>query len=583
MNATTLFLFITRAVQLNSTWTKSLTTICQDYFDPYLTAVFTDGTILLTDKIFQTLGPVIIYDVNNSAPEAQQKFTKSRNVLIFQTSPKTSINLNQYFFFNAHGRILITTPDSPKEWLDNLWTRTQAINAVVLTMDTLKLHTWFPYTADDCRTVGSITELSEDVFPEKLGSNLNNCDLRIVSAEIYPFNVDETDGNFQNGVETNIIKTFASKYNLTRTLIKTEPEFYWAGIVPGYGPMGALRFMYENLGDFAIAGIALNYDFLQYADASLPFFEDSLSWFVPIPNFIPSVEKIPRTISGNYRVYLSITIVLITTVSGLLAHCKGTSKMDTVFNSIRAYIFSPVIMPRNRILRLLIMFTYFFSMHVTIAFQAALIYLLANDVSEVPITDITQALDRNMKFYFYDYHRHLINQSGTGSFLTNTIMQKHLYNFDQSPDYSAFAFNKTGVFLGPKESTAFYLKSYFKVIDQYGRSILTPLKEAFSSYLNVLLAVKGHPLLPLFERTCQQLNEAGIINWWMVRIASEGTVSVTKENVPLSIEDLIGAFILLGIFLLFSLITFVLELLMNKFFKWRGKGLRKKRAVNFLK
>lgn len=570
MNSTLLFTLVLKSYNVDD-FSATVSKVRESYMHDSVTAIFLDNkTRLLPElsaslKELATSGTVFVYNVDLAiSPDFKLCFPKPKNTVLYLDDQRLEdhlVQLRENTLWNARSRVLVLARNNVREWLDKLWKHTRAATSVVV-LSPPSFFTWLPYHQEECSDVITITKLAfSSLFSPRITSgDLNNCPLKVETRMIFPLVLQ----NFEDGVEINVIRSFSKKHNLNLQFVPEE-EFFWATIKGNGRPGGALKMIYENRVDVAFAGVTRLWEYSRFSDMSSSYFEDYLSWYVPVPNFIPNIEKLQRSLPPNDWYLIIIAFMLLTGSSILVTVMKKSGAVtDCVLNCVRAFLNSSCNMPSFRLLIFLYMILYFSSLHITTVYQSALIYMLSNQVLEKPISRIDQALDQNLEFHFYDIHRSLVVNSE--SYLLQQIFKRNLTYFSRVPEYHLFLPQKKGLFLGPRAPTLFYLKRGGWV-DNHGRIMGSALREPFMANHNIMLTPPGHPLTLLLDFTIRQLVEGGFPQWWVAKFAEHSVDRFSRKNVPLSADGLVAAFMLLGIFLAISVWLFFFEIFWIFFMK----------------
>lgn len=136
------------------------------------------------------------------------------------------------------------------------------------------------------------------------------------------------------------------------------------------------------------------------------------------------------------------------------------------------------------------------------------------------------------------------------------------------------AFNKTAFMLFSRFHMEFTTTGRYQ--DRNGKSLFGWLP--FMAYTVCFYISPGNPLQDILTNTILKFQSAGLIDFWMKSINQEhGTVSLREDNdddgdqqelQPLSIRHLEGAFLFHFIFSMFSVVVFLLEVIIyHKFNK----------------
>lgn len=459
-----------------------------------------------------------------------------------------------------------------------LWHHARVANVIMLSSDRI-LYTWFPYQKNKCNQnitavqVGICTDgelnHSNELFPLKFGSNLNNCSVYAITSIVYPYvGVDPSTGQVKDGIEVSIVNTFIEKYGgkLEYLRLPAGEPFYTYDDSQS-SKQGASRLLSSYQADFAFGSMFQSSQHSTYGDVlQLPHSNDELIWFIPQPQEIPPAKNVYRAFESEVWVLVSLALVSIAIIFYLTEKAiKGDKWPELSFQLLYAAAITlnyPVAMPKTLLLKSFLMIGFIYGLHVVTAYQSSLISFLTKPIMENPIESVKEGIAKGLIPYMYEPHRPYIELEGFPD--QQLILQKGRHIFRTEMKFQFMTTFQDKMILGVRSTTLFYLTWTGKV-DENKQLLVRLLEPGVLSFYVTIVCSRGNPLKENLETTVNQLIESGLKEKWKDSLLenNELVISLDKHK-PLTTESLTGTFFILLAGITAGFLMFLAEITYRK-------------------
>ncbi|KAJ9597408.1 hypothetical protein L9F63_011729 [Diploptera punctata] len=472
--------------------------------------------------------------------------------------------------------------------IENIQAIKQSINGV------LDVYTWFPYSNQtNCREVTSITLINKwsvndgffinnnDLYPEKIGTNLHMCPLIISSIECPPLimkpklvkleDSNETQLIFTEGTEVDIIKLITRSLNMSVIYIAKEDM--------GIGVNSSairLRDLMDNKADISIRGWLLERESVTIADPTLSYYMESMKWFVPCAQKLPQSTSIVRV----FKFSLWITFFVSLFVSAFIFVCieklyrfEKCSKFTTVTASISNMWavmlgISVSSMPTRVSLRMYFICWVVYCLGINTIFQAFMVTFLVDSGYEHQISSLDELYTQNLDHILLPGHEAYFRD--VSDIQSKTVLKNRKACNDLTS--CNLSLRKSAKFRNISVIWSEGLMKYMildGLVDKAGKPLLcTFFGSTVSTTNTVMYLVKGSPLLQRVNDVISRVIEAGMYYQWVemfyhglqIKARVIGLASLADDYYNLNMEHMQSPFYLLLIGLCIALVIFIVEL-----------------------
>jgi hypothetical protein len=389
----------------------------------------------------------------------------------------------------------------------------------------IQLFTWFPYTSPthcDKLTEAVLLDrwnsdgefiLKVNLFLEKVPKTFHKCSTKIISF-IYPPAVMENSEKRYTGLEVKLVDLLFERLNLTAQYIvspNTKDTFY-----PLFTE--SIEQLEPASSDIAIGALPFHASIFGIAEATIPYLNIRVTWYVPCPKPISCWTTIHKIFSPVVWACFGAVAILAVTVMWLLANYDTQSNVreSANYKTIMYCIYNVwavltgVSVPQKPIsLSLRIFFTawVWYSFAMTTVYQAYFIGLLVNPGFEKSITTLNELLESGIEYGY----------SGNTGYL----------NFSD-PTYDIIKKNrKTCKSIYKCLQRVIERKDFATIFDsfhaEYFKTILLfhnihvqvcSLEEDIIPFRVSMFMAKGNPLLHRFNTVITRIFEAGLYEKW---------------------------------------------------------------------
>ncbi|PSN52611.1 Ionotropic receptor 198 [Blattella germanica] len=519
--------------------------------------------------------------------------------------------------WNPRGRFLVvivlaeamnTTDILVKDILTTLWQwKLTNVNIILSASDslnsssqTIKLYTWFPYSAPNkCSTVQDVviidtwsTELyagfkdNTNIFPVKIVNNLHNCPIKastfpleMVSGKMTVHEGSSPKITYSEGWEVEFLELVAEHLNTTLTYLPPPPNNErWGNLEDDGTFTGLLGDLVYNRADMGFAAWPLHPRMLLVVDPTKPYLRDGWVWWVPCAKKIPRWRSIFMVFSTGTWTAVLLWILFAVIIMVLLArNTKGGGiqewdiykRVPICLSCILSIVLgvSVAVMPRTQSLRLFFISWVWYCFAMTTVFQAFFITFLINPGLEHQVNTFEEILKSGVSFGYNPLIDAIVSDS------ESEVRNRRLACNDNNkpPCLDWVAYNRNFSLLLSATFMDYILTRWY--LDENGKPLICQAGDTFYGTHYVTYMNKGHPLLEQMNRMITRVIEAGFNAQLMergmekqrIQAAAKEREVYSDEYNNLSLDYLQGAFLIhiCGVFL--SFIAFLGELFGNRF------------------
>lgn len=560
---------------------------------------------LLLEKLYSLGYWNILIKMTNERFYYNSKFIESADCYIVIVGSTLELNNNLMHLkntssWNAHAKFIIISYESSnihvlRESVTVLWNY-YVINFVILMQQlnsSVYIFTWFPYENNDCGTNFENTReldscefgkfnTNDVLFPNKIPQDMHGCLLRVISVVWPPYVIsppdkiinDETAIHLNNGYDVLLINVLAQKMNLTVKFYSFEQPENFGEIYPNGTLTGLLQKLFLKKCDIGIGAMYPSRERHKYFDHSVPYLQDMIAWTVPVSK--------PVSKWMNYLVlltpYTMIFCVILIIISCFLVYLLARNRPEhSLFHSISSCLVAVLaisffnntfIEPRFSILRIFMLIWVFYSIHVGILFQTALMHSFSSPSTEPQLNNMKDLITSGMKYSFKEQTLIYFKLSNTSE--DKAILVKYELCSTMYPCLMQVADVRKGA-IAISRSYLDYTQDLYRDLD--GNSKIYTFDENIVTLPVEILMVKGFPLKRRFNELILRCKQAGLFELWSSNVLKRSDqnkradIDNKDEKKPafqLTTKHLFGAFFILGVGLIWSTIIFIFEIYYNR-------------------
>lgn len=453
-----------------------------------------------------------------------------------------------------------------------LW-KNQVYNVLTVTNDNqlLRMHTFMPFNQNSCENTspvfvnvyrnGKFSNETRNLFPPKM-KNLHGCSIRVsTSNDSKPFVIVNYFPNGTmtfKGSEITNLEALAESLNFKLNFTGIGGESFLSS--DGTLKNGAMKFLFDDLADISAAQWWLSLARLQYFDSTISYYSESAVFSIPPGHELTSVEKLVYPFSVTVWI-LIVTVFLI----GLLvirSVNKKQEKFRTLFygegvqhpvlNLFNAFVGgAQTKLPKNSFARQLLMIFLLYSLVIRTLYLGSFVQLLNLSVRHKEVQSIDEMIEQKFTFYFEEEISQFLNLPDAMKKLSQEASYQKIVEIERR--------QRTEYFKGATG------RSYEKTL--YSNKVnpkdqqIRMCKEAFFMNPIVIYTRKNFFLLSALNEKISVFLSAGLIDFWHFREFDYHDTTMEEIHYPqkLTIENLEGSFLMLGLGFGISFFVFVIE------------------------
>lgn len=479
--------------------------------------------------------------------------------------------------WNGRARILVIVIEdigegAVRKIMEEIWAATKAINIAIMLIvkDNIRIFKYYPYSNSK---IQEIEELGE-MFGDRIPKNFNGSVLYVATVDSVPYVLKpEKDLLYNEGLEVRIMNLISKNLNF-RMIYKESPkgENPWLNRLPDGRVIGLFGLLHRMEADILFHGARIRDDRYALGDATAIHTFDDLVWVYPKKIRSHEWGSLFKIFTIDLWGCILITLIINTsTVYYLrkLQNEKNNLYSNSFFLMIVLYLndASRHVSTSNSY-RLFMFAVFLFVLNITSAYQSYLIMSLSSPKSEQVYTTIKDAVDNGLIAYLYPSGKSKYNQ--TDHDVWNKILSPGnvIWTDNYTKSLRITAYNKTNYGEYILKLAEFEINS--KYLDKEGKPIIYIEKRLREPYWVCMFTSRGHPLTELLTNKILRLQEAGFNEFFMDDIHRKYRMKVLvgdgveKGPKALSLRDLQGAFLLMGVMLIIAMGAFVWECLRVK-------------------
>ncbi|PSN42422.1 Ionotropic receptor 601 [Blattella germanica] len=589
----------------------------------------------LIDMIFETVHqfcswPIIVSNSGIEVPESDIAVLQYGYIILLlldsdglvTDSLQTQLEiLSESPSWNPRGKFLIVLPNAGNESAqsiafticDILWDDYRITNVLIMTPNVDKreneieevdtylfdIYSAFPYRDGSCGKINNVMKVdqcflgkhtflkNDNLFPNKVPTNLNKCPVVISTVGLEPYlilsrNYTENlnrDLFRVDGLGTELLKLSAEKMNFTALFL--EPTF----TVDARLIIQEVTRVQNGVSEVLAGATPLIANTLAFFDGTIPFIFDTINWFVPCPKPIARMKRVLSVFTVSSWVAMAV-VHLVTSVVFCWANLSSEGREQSFQSLSDALLHTWAVMmglsflhvPKALHLRALLILFILYCFVMSMVFQAYFKSYLVEPGYEKRLETIDDLVESE---FLYGYIK-------MAEVMASTMEYSELKRFAsrRTECKDLRSCTERIMFNGDLISTisfnyATYIASLRGV--RYKREALCYLEEPILSGFICVLLRKGSPLLDRFNQLFRRCLEAGLLNRYWTDLAFRTNL----ENIEIienesdiyfvfSVEHLEPIFWLLicGYGLSFTL--FLWELILWNYLRYKDKLNHKK-------
>lgn len=443
-------------------------------------------------------------------------------------------------------------------------------------------YTWTPYSdkncAGKCESVYILDKCSNnsikqlEVQREMFPLDLKGCPLITYAVISEPYvmpperKVSSTMWNdayeFQKGGDINLVKIVCQFTNMSLIIRTSEKQENWGEINPNGTATGGYGLLLNDSVDLFIGNIEVTRTIRKFFHPTVSYTQDEMTWCVPKARQAATWYNLITIFQWStwFATLMSILVM------GLLFHYlhyrenRSTTKWPT--NSILMTFcmllgWAAKFDPKSSVFRILIFVWLCFSLNMGISYESFLRSFLMHPRFEKQINSEADLIRSRIPLGGREIYR--------SYFETNNASSFYLYRKYNSTTFSE-GIRRAGL---DRNFAVVSSRRQAEYMDQKlgkGAALIYCFHESNNLYKYgvVLLARKWFPMLERFNNIIRSVSENGLIDKWnkelfIHSISSDGTSAI----LPLSIQHLLGAFMLIGILYSVSIMVFIAEVVLG--------------------
>lgn len=487
--------------------------------------------------------------------------------------------------WNAHGEYVVVYLTSPTKATANVleilfqisWDK-YVINVDVLihSEDALGIFTYYPYSHQHCGDTFHVELLAwcnESVvepFPRKVPLDMHGCPISL-AANIYPplvLNPYLTEDNAgKGGSEVSLVHNIVRHMNMRSTITAGPTQFSVKFENGSY--RGVLSHVAEGRVHLGYGTVFPNMTYFQDMDVTVFYHYVQLSWVVPTA--LPSKPWTNLVIIFQHTLWCCIIGALLVNVATWWTFGKvikrdraDYARVDQCFfYSWLALLQSGVKLPKTAPMRLLVIFWVLFTLLLASLYQSQLVSVMTQPIYERQISTTSELVESSLDIVFLgDFLERLQNSNRPvdrelarkGRLLK---MAEHIRISRSHQRKYAFMMNRGAFkYLLPRNY------SY-----STGDPAMYSFKDvAFGNPIS-MFTIKGYPLLGRINQLILRLVQSGLFSKWMADAEFYVPKIYGNGDQPkkFSLDQFLGTFLVIAIGYSIALLSFLLEILSNKF------------------
>jgi hypothetical protein len=352
--------------------------------------------------------------------------------------------------------------------------------------------------------------------------------------------------------------------NFTIKINFLEGEEQWGTILSNGSLTGGIARVTSGEADIGIGNYYLRTSRLRIVDCSFPYTSDPIVLVIPPGKLYSPLEKLLQPFDLIIWILLLTTfligLIVILIVNYKMIGCKsfifGKTVDTPILNMVSIIFGNPQMkLPNRNFARYILMLFLLFCLIYRNVYQGALYIFLQSEGRHPEIQTIDEMASNNFDFYYYESYSDFINN---GSRIHKK--RKIINHVDESPFGSQVDPDLHAAFMTPL--------SYVLNHNRMKKNSLIVCKQGVAVMSVVMFFTKNHPMKIVVDEKLQQLDSAGMIDYWIEKYANKNKYFNMKNESSgprkLTVLHLLGVFNILFFGYTLAVFVFIFEVLLPK-------------------
>jgi len=468
----------------------------------------------------------------------------------------------------------------------------QVLNAIILLkqsknfpkihsthLSDLHILTWFPFSPPSgyCGAMNRTNTidtwisdkqqffLNKDLFENKIPPNLGLCPLKITTIHFPPFVIfpdkNTTRLSDMRGIDMAMLQHISELANFSIVLPPRTENFVDSKQVDGKWT-GAIGDVLYNNSDLALGGWCLTLDDNLIVEGTERYFTEKFTFFIPRPGMYPRYLSMTRVFAPDVWLLIFVLMFLAAITFRLVAVGQTTVECDTYKDISNCLLsaWSVVLgvgvhkMPLSQPLRGLFFLWLTYSLAIYTVFQTYVTTYIVDPGHRYQIDSVDEIMESGLEVYVIDFLYELI-----GDFLLK--YPKSWRKCGKAHQCLTTAFASPGVVMLSGKVFAEYKSKELNFAFNYHESSSNLLQ-----FHIVMVLKKGSPYLERINSIIRRLVEGGYPGKFFTDVTKEKSLRCSSEldqYVPISLDQLQSAFVVMLVGLSISLLLFFGELMVK--------------------
>lgn len=543
-----------------------------------LIAYYEDDNI--NQIIRMTKSTNVIVDMKKDERETCNFYTFSMYVIVIQEVNEFNLffeRCSHSSYWNPHGRILVVY--SGKDDIDIMlkiaWRKYIInINIMLINKEPLDIYTYYPYKNGNCGNNISKELLGkcgkypiDEIYPKKIPQTVNGCLTTVAINPFDPYTMTNdlyTDNSTDAGFENVLIGNLLRKINATVKIIPLNGKRF-NNRFPNGTFIGPVSYIHSGQCDMVYGHLWTNFFYLDEFDITYPYFYDQNTWFVP--RALPGAQWQSLFLIFEGELWLTLSLMLLFNILVWWSFGRYIREM-TEWRDLSwctVYSYSSLVMvsfrlPKNVILRLVVICWVITCWLVASAYQSKLLSILTKPVYEKQITTLEELVASDYKIVhfgsLYTIPESLISET------EKQVVKKGVFVTLKEHMSMTKNISNTG-FTAHSLRIRYNARKYHTYPD--GTPKLYELDKAISFGAIAMFASKGYPFMQRFDELVLWIWQSGLTGKW-IKDTDQSYKNIKPSTTirKLNLNHFMGAYYLLIFGLLLAMLVFIIELLIVK-------------------
>ncbi|KAK5641917.1 hypothetical protein RI129_010464 [Pyrocoelia pectoralis] len=417
------------------------------------------------------------------------------------------------------------------------------------------------------------------LFDNKLPETYDNCTIPTIAMKYPPFVINETEG-----FEIKVLNEVGKILHINFGIKMIEDAADWGVRLAHNNWSGPLEAVYRESA-IAIGNIIPNPEYDADFDLSTEYYRERMVWVVPTA--LPIERWKNLFVIFSYELWLVNIAFYIAASSLLYLTSKWAEEFPCYQDLSTNFLFSLEILlaiavpkqPKTYAARSVFISLAVYSILIIVMYQTLLMSHLLNPVYEKQISSFEDVINSKIRVGGIRRYKEFFNDSSDEK-------TSYIYDIFETYKLNDTALNWLLTVANQRDtctiSSQFYVKyvtgkreSVF--VNKWGDVKILTLKDLIFTYPIRMILPRGFPLGSMFDIVIWKLNNGGIVREWAKRYEQQhqhyhsDDESDDSNDTVLTVYHLQGAFLLLLFGYAFSILAFILEILVHKVKNFRKR------------